>query len=349
MDYSSLSKEELIRIIDVLNGRLEVHNLRLMELRSERATEIEISNIETYWKQIIDSLPVSVSLHDSVGYTTLNKFGSSLSGYSEEEWINMPETERALIMEFPAKPETLIFFDMFTKQGKDPEKDIIELEIKLRTKDGKWLWLHTTNSYVYNPLKNDFEVLTAAIDITHRKNHELEIEKLNLELNELLGRERKLAHENEELLQKQIQDKNTELNRLAVFLTEKNNCLLKLKHQATTLSKANENELKEIAQNIIESIDSKLNSESAWNTFEIQFETANPKFLKNLKKKFPDLSKAELKVCSLVKTELSTKAISSILNLSKRTVDAHRYNIRMKMKLHKNHQLSNILNSVRTI
>jgi PAS domain S-box-containing protein len=291
-------------------------------------------------------LPVSVSLHDAVGYTTLNKYGSTLSGFTEEEWIKMSEEERALIFEFPAKPETLVFFDMMTNQNKDPEKDIIELEMKLRKKDGDWLWLHTTNSYVYNPLKDDFEVLTAALDVTERKKHELEIEKLNQELNELLERERLLAQEKQELMEKQIEDKNAELNRLAVYLTEKNNCFLNLKKQAKKLAGADSDELENITKTIIESIDSKINSQNAWNTFEIQFKAANPNYINNLRILYPDLSKMEVKVCTLIKLDLSTKAISSLLNLSTRTVDAHRYNIRKKMN-HNNHtQLSQILNSI---
>lgn len=346
MDYSQLSKEELIKIIDTLNGRLEVHNSRLMELREDRAIKLDTSSIETYWKQILDALPVSVSLHDAVSYTTLNKYGSTLSGYSEEEWINMPETDRALIFEFPAKPETLVFFDMFTKQNKDPEKDIIELELKLRKKDGEWIWLHTTNSYVFNPLKNDFEVLTAAVDVTSRKNHELEIEKLNSELNVLIERERTYAIENEKMFEKKIEEKNRELSNLALYLTERSECLLKLKDQAIELSNANESEIKEKATEIVKSIETKLNGQNAWLAFHVHFESLHPKYFQTLHEHYPDLTQMELKVCSLVKLDLSTKAISTILNLSTRTVDAHRYSIRHKMKLDNHTQLTVFLNSI---
>jgi PAS domain S-box-containing protein len=346
MDYSLLSKEELIKIIDVLNGRLEVHNQRVNLLSSVAVDLNEISDKENYWKDILDALPISVSLHDSVGYTTLNKFGQNLSGYSEEEWIKMAEEERALIFEFPAKPETLVFFEMMTRQGKNPEKDMIELEFKLRTKEGKWLWLYSTNSFVFNPAKKDFEVLTAALDVTERKNHELEIEKLNSELEELIARERVLAEEKQAWLEQQILDKNKELNRLAVLLTEKNNCLVRLKKQASSLSDVSAKELKLMAQKIIKTIDDKLNSQSAWNTFEIQFETANPQFIKTLLELYQNLTQTEVRICTMLKIELSTKAIATILNLSNRTIDAHRYSIRKKMNLGPKEQLSLTLNSI---
>lgn len=347
MDYSQLSKEELIKIIELLNGRLEVHNKRIKELHSDRGVKkIEISNIENYWKQIHDTLPVLVSLHNCVGYTSLNKYGQFLSEYTEDEWINMPEEERALIFEFPAKPETLIFFDMFTQQGKDTEKDSVELEMKLKTKTGKWLWLHTTNSYIYNPLKNDFDILSAALDITDRKNHEMEIERLNGELELLLERERKSSHEKEQLYKKQIEEKNRELSNLALYLTERSECLLKLKDQAIELSNATESEIKEKAMEIVKSIETKLNGQNAWLAFQVHFESLHPKYFQTLHESYPDLTQMELKVCSLVKLDLSTKAISTILNLSPRTVDAHRYNIRNKMKLNQEDQLSVFLNTI---
>ena len=330
----------------MLNARLELNLQGQKKLKDANKPKIGISKMETYWKQIIDALPVIISRHDSIGYISFNKYGSNLTGYSEDEWINMPIDERSLIFDFPAKPETLIYFEMFSKQGKNPEKDIVELEFKLKTKEGKWIWLFSTNTYIFNPDKNDFEILIAAIDVTERKNHEIEIEKLNNELESLLIRERNLAGEKQEWMEQQISEKNRELNRLAVYLTEKNNCLLKLKNQAASLANASIKDLKKTAKQIIKSIDEKLNNQSVWNTFEIQFEAANPNYIHNLLKIYPELSHKEIKVCTLIKLDLSTKAISTILNLSTRTIDAHRYSIRKKMQLNKNDQLSVILNSV---
>jgi AraC family transcriptional regulator, chitin signaling transcriptional activator len=43
----------------------------------------------------------------------------------------------------------------------------------------------------------------------------------------------------------------------------------------------------------------------------------------------------EMKVCALLKINLSSKEISSLLNISLRTVEDHRMNIRRKMNLDK--------------
>jgi|GEM_PF-571717 len=346
MDLTKLSKEELIKIIEFNSGFLEQQRNRIKTLSSVGYDNFKIENMESYWKDIIDAIPISLVMVDSVSYHWTNKHTEVVSGYSSDEWINMPLDERALIFEFPAKPETLIYMDMFTNQGKNIGTDSVDLELKLKRKDGKWIWLFTRNTLIYNPQKNDYEILVASIDITERKNHEEEIERLNKELAELIERERNLSKENEELLKQQILEKDKELNQLAVFLTEKNNCLLKLKKQATTFANASSKSIKVIADKIINTIEEKLNSESVWNTFEIQFETANPQFTVKLLKQYPKLSVTEVRVCALSKLELSSKAIAQILNLSPRTVETHRLNIRKKMKLNKNVQLSTKLNSI---
>lgn len=56
-------------------------------------------------------------------------------------------------------------------------------------------------------------------------------------------------------------------------------------------------------------------------------------FLQNLKTKVYNLTPAEIKVVDLIKEGKRTKEIADIMGLSKRTIDAYRYNIRKKLDL----------------
>ena len=58
-------------------------------------------------------------------------------------------------------------------------------------------------------------------------------------------------------------------------------------------------------------------------------------FTVQLSSRFPDLSEAELKVCTLTRNGLTTKEIAEFLGISERTVETHRYKIRRKMGLEK--------------
>jgi DNA-binding CsgD family transcriptional regulator len=56
-------------------------------------------------------------------------------------------------------------------------------------------------------------------------------------------------------------------------------------------------------------------------------------FIKNLRLKHSNLSTKEIQVCSLIKEGRSTKEIATILNVSVKDVEFHRYNIRKKLHL----------------
>jgi PAS domain S-box-containing protein len=346
MDYSSMSKEELINTLIFLNGIIKAQEISKSIKADDIDTKYRIDSLEEYWKTILDSIPLVVFTNDSYKCRWINKECFKTAGYTQEEWINFSQEERSLLFDFSSCPDSIASYLEFTRQGKKPENNSIELEYKMKKKNGEWIWIYSTFSYIYDPIMKDFVAMGTALDITDRKKNELEIARLNTELEEALKRERMLADEKNTLMQKEIDDKNRELNKLAIYLTEKNNCLINLKKQASSLSKSSPKDLKKMAAGIIRSIDEKLNNEAVWDTFEIQFESANPYFMKNLIQLFPVLSIMELRVCSLLKLNLSSKAISTILNISSRTVDSHRLRIRKKMNLNEKEQLSIILNSI---
>ena len=76
-----------------------------------------------------------------------------------------------------------------------------------------------------------------------------------------------------------------------------------------------------------------LSSAETWDQFARQFNTLHHDFYANLIQTYPDLTTAELKVCSLIKVGLSTKEIATLLSVSRRTVDSHRERIRKKLQL----------------
>ncbi len=65
-----------------------------------------------------------------------------------------------------------------------------------------------------------------------------------------------------------------------------------------------------------------------------------------LSERCPDLSTTELKVCQLIRGNLSTKEIAEFLSVSERTVETHRYNIRKKLGLPKGQNLGTQLSGM---
>jgi DNA-binding CsgD family transcriptional regulator len=67
--------------------------------------------------------------------------------------------------------------------------------------------------------------------------------------------------------------------------------------------------------------------------FENRISTSNEDFYQKLLGVYPDLKPSELKLCSYLRLNLSTKELAGILNKSARTIENTRFSIRKKMGL----------------
>ena len=67
--------------------------------------------------------------------------------------------------------------------------------------------------------------------------------------------------------------------------------------------------------------------------FETRISTSNEDFYQKLLRAYPDLKPSELKLCSYLRLNLSTKELAEILNKSARTIENTRFSIRKKMGL----------------
>lgn len=70
-----------------------------------------------------------------------------------------------------------------------------------------------------------------------------------------------------------------------------------------------------------------------WEKFSRQFHKVHHEFYSNLIRRYPALTPAEVKVCSLIRIGLSSKEIAGILCISPRTVESHRMRVHRKMEL----------------
>lgn len=69
------------------------------------------------------------------------------------------------------------------------------------------------------------------------------------------------------------------------------------------------------------------------NAFYAEFEKAYPHFNDTLNKLIPNITSHELKVCSLIRLNLTAKEISRIMNVTPESVNKARYRLRKKMAL----------------
>jgi DNA-binding CsgD family transcriptional regulator len=164
----------------------------------------------------------------------------------------------------------------------------------------------------------------ALVEISAR----VEIEKADRE-RARMERIAKDADERAELLRSETERQSKELTTLALQLVQKNEFLCMLKEEIEPVIKSPRK-----AKAISERIDDHIKSDRDWETFEHQFDQVHRDFLKKLASSYPTLTPTELNLAILIKLDLSTKAIASLLCLSARTVENHRQSIRRKLDLH---------------
>lgn len=164
--------------------------------------------------------------------------------------------------------------------------------------------------------------------------HHLELEKNEKEIIKL---------QNEKLAQ-EILLKKKELANTSMHLMEKAETLTKIKEKVSRLNTEarSGNDIKSITDLIKDT--EKINAN--WEAFAAHFDELNDGFLNKLKKQYPQLTNTDLKMCTYIKLNLTTKEVSQLLNITVRGVEVSRYRIRKKIGLQTEQSLSNFLNQI---
>lgn len=154
--------------------------------------------------------------------------------------------------------------------------------------------------------------------------HEIELEKAEKEV-------MRLQKEN---LETKIEQKNSELASITMNLVQKKEFVLKLKEQLSHLNKSvKDNEEKTEIKKLLRILSDEERLDEEWEQFSIHFNNVHGDFLNILKEKYPDLKPHELKLCTYLRMNLSSKEIAQLMSISVRGVEISRYRLRKKLKV----------------
>ncbi len=152
--------------------------------------------------------------------------------------------------------------------------------------------------------------------------------------------EQKLAAEAEvmqlknERLQSEMKHKTKELTSAAYHIIRKNNFLNSLKQELSALIQNAQNEsvvadLKKISRKI----DMDIQNEKSWQVFDRYFDEVHQEFHSRLRNLHPELTPGELRLCSYLRMNVTTKEVAALMNISVRGVEISRYRLRKKLRL----------------
>ena len=146
---------------------------------------------------------------------------------------------------------------------------------------------------------------------------------------------------------KEIEQKNMELVEKTLILIKNNEFNIEMAKKLNSLIEIfdDNKEAKALVYRIIDDVEQKIKQDS-WQHFEIAFHNVHTEFSKKIISEFPDLTKAELKLCILIKLGISIKDTASILYLSPDSIKVARSRLRKKLKLENDTSLQNFLTAL---
>jgi len=173
---------------------------------------------------------------------------------------------------------------------------------------------------IYSKRKKDKQIHLQK-EIVHRK--EKELSKSELEKSKL----------KEEELQQSILYKSKQLSTHALHMMQKNTMLQEMQVDIKTLSKKASIDDKPDFKRINQQINQSLRSQKDWDVFKLYFEDINKNFYKKLKEINPELTTNDHRLCALIKLNMTSKEMASVLNVAPNSVKSSRYRLKKKLGL----------------
>lgn len=168
-----------------------------------------------------------------------------------------------------------------------------------------------------------------------KKQHKVLEKKFETEHQVRLGRLEK------ERLLSEISLKRKELANTTLVAAKKNEVLLEIQSELNKDRNNFSNQFR--IKHIMNKIDKAIKNNEEWKVFKTNFDEIHEDFFKSLLEAYPNLSSKDLKLCSYLKMNLSSKEIAPLMAISVRGVEVHRYRLRKKMGLSKKENLSKFL------
>lgn len=156
----------------------------------------------------------------------------------------------------------------------------------------------------------------------------------------------KIAELQNEKLNSQIESKQRDLSDFAINLTQNQEwakaLATKLEHLKTTKGR----ERKKLFDAFEQDIQNKITFDVDTKDFYQRLDTLNDAFYSKLQNKFPDLSKTEKRLCSLIRLKIESYEIAALQNITLASLNTSRYRLRKKLNLDKDEDLNDFIQSL---
>lgn len=170
-----------------------------------------------------------------------------------------------------------------------------------------------------------------------RKNAKLKEQQLTTELENQQLRENQLKAE--------LEAKSKELTSHALHIIQKNEQLTELKTKLNEIRQSEGGKSKQLKK-LVGMIDYSFNLDKDWEDFRHVFEQVHQDFFNRLQAQYPDLTASELRLCALLKLNLNSKDIATVMGIAPDSLRIARYRLRKKLQLEQGVNLVSFIMSV---
>jgi tetratricopeptide (TPR) repeat protein len=132
---------------------------------------------------------------------------------------------------------------------------------------------------------------------------------------------------------REMQHMQKELNAKTLNLVERAGFIEEIRSDVLEIERLSDRETRALARKLLRKLTGHANLDEGWRAFEEQFEQVHHDFMGKLIQRYPELAPMELKICALTRAGLETKEIASLLHVTTRAIQGHRYRIKKKLQL----------------
>lgn len=215
-------------------------------------------------------------------------------------------------------------------------------------------------AYLFKPV--DIDQIRAAIEVAnYQRNLEITNERIISELKTEIEQRKKVEKERNLRLQERIRAEqkvnqllkqkhhmeidliNRELATSSIFISQKNKIIGLIKKDINRLLKTEKSITKIEIARVLKTIDENIKFDNDWYRIKAHFEKIHPGFFDRLRKKYPQLTPNDHKLCALLRMNLNTKEISHILKITAPSTEISRIRLRKKLELPKGINLTQFI------
>ncbi len=169
--------------------------------------------------------------------------------------------------------------------------------------------------------------------------------RLQVNKRTLTETELEMQKQKQERLSKEVEFKNKEIMNFAVQITQRNELMEKLDEQVGEIRGKHAYDPRDLQQ-VADLVKVNLNLSRQREDFHSHVESVYDTFFNKLEERFPDLSESEKRLSALLRINLSSKEIASIVNISPKSVDMNRYRLRKKLGLDSEENIQQFLRQI---